>query len=200
MDDIEVLQERFEKLGISCGYWTKRGVPDEWILKYRLGFDAKKGYATIPFYYGERLIGIAGRYVGDNCHITAKFISYGFSRKDNLYFPQGIWPQADCEILIVEGSLDAIKCRELGSKNVVGIYSLCPSEAQVDYLRYFRPKKLIFLLDSDTWGYQAKERVQQRMYMFFDAVEFIYCPADGVDPWEYKELGEFLKEQGLCNT
>jgi DNA primase len=168
------------------------------ILKYRLGFDPEKNAATIPFYESDTLVGIVGRRAAKT-NVKEKFFGYMFARKDNLYFPGGVVPQNPDVLLIVEGAPDAIKCRELGVQHVVAQYCLVPNNRQIERLKQINPKKIVGLLDSDAAGREAGEWLLKTLYPLFPAVEIICLPQDGVDPWEYADLREFLKEHNLID-
>jgi DNA primase len=172
---------------------------EEIIVKYKLGFDPKKEAATIPFYEGQTLVGIVGRRAAKTI-VKEKFFGYIFARKDNLYFPGGIVPQNPDVLLIVEGTLDAIKCQELGVENVVAQYCLVPNNRQIERLKQINPKKIVGLLDSDAAGKEGGDYFLKCLYPLFPAVETICLPQDGVDPWEYGELEEFLAGQNLLTV
>jgi DNA primase len=196
MTELEIKQADFQTRGISCGYWTGRGVSEEIIVKYRLGFDLQKNAATIPFYENDTLVGIVGRRAAKTV-VKEKFFGYMFARKDNLYFPGGVVPQNPDVLLMVEGTLDAIKCQELGVPNVIAQYCLVPNNRQIERLKSINPKKIVGLLDSDAAGREGGEWFIKTLYPLFPAVETICLPQDGIDPWEYAELEKFLLEKKL---
>lgn len=145
----------------------KRGITDETIKKYKLGFkkeipiakdlqQPKGGWILFPYLYDK----------GKNCtYIKARNIDKGYQykykhfKKGNdfpLYAPNGI--NIDEPLIITSGELDCLSLIQLGFENVVS-FSTGEKSLSPMYLRQLADAKdIIVLFDNDSAGEMGAEK------------------------------------------
>lgn len=186
---LQQLQTDFIENVDRTDYWLKRGLNNNQIQHYGLGYDIVKNLVTIPWFWDNTLIGIVGRRL--DIDRGNKFVSYeGFKRKRHFYIPSGK-VKTKQTLLLVEGSLDAIKCYELGFKNVLATYAVHLTIQQVDLIKKLAPTEVFIMLDGDNYGQTGNETLQEQLWHIVPKCTTISLP-EGIDPWECKNLTDFI--------
>lgn len=128
---------------------TDRGLSVETLKYFEVGFSRIKERVTIPVRDAKfKLVGIIGRAI-DN-HQEPKYLyNKGFKRGDILFNIQN----AKCydQVIVCEGSLDAVKTHQAGYKNVVATLGAKVTPNQVKLLRKYFDSIVIFS-DQDAAG------------------------------------------------
>jgi DNA primase len=157
-----VLPEDTLKRYLSGGtrYWTDprprgRGLSEETVEAFELGFDPMTDSATIPIrnMWGE-LLGITRRYLGHEGNRPKYKDPKGFQKRKNLF---GSWFVAQAEsptVVLTEGPLDAIKVWQAGHP-AVAVYGSYLSEHQIMLLRRLGVITCVLMFDNDTAGIEA---------------------------------------------
>lgn len=175
-------------------YWKNRGFTDNTIKQWNLGYDPLLDRAIIPYRNLEGgLLGVIQRRMGN---VFPRYIyPEGFDRNSSLF---GSWKIAGNNVVITEGSLDAIKVHQAG-RLAVAQYGSSIHPFQVDLLRKMNIWKIVMFYDYDEAGLKALYKSQTLLDDFalwtvkWD--EESYC-------WHEKLCGcgeHTWKEIGKCN-
>lgn len=128
---------------------TDRGLSVETLKYFEVGFSRIKERVTIPVRDAKfKLVGIIGRAIDH--HQEPKYLyNKGFKRGDILFNIQN----AKCydQVIVCEGSLDAVKTHQAGYKNVVATLGAKVTPNQVKLLRKYFDSIVIFS-DQDAAG------------------------------------------------
>lgn len=147
------------RYNIPHPFWPQeRGLSQETIDQFNLGYDAIVDAATIP----ERnmdggLLGVTRRFIHP-LHKHSKYkYPYKFKAAENMF---GSW--IDCNwntVCLVEGAIDAMKIVQAGMP-ALAIYGAQLSSHHVKILMELGVNKVIWFGDSDGEGVNAKRRAR----------------------------------------
>lgn len=128
---------------------TDRGFTLETLEYFQIGFSRVKDRVTIPVRdHKFKLVGIIGRAVLD--HQEPKYLyNKGFRRGDILFNIQNA--KVYDQVMVCEGSLDAVKTHQSGFKNVVATLGAKVTSNQIKLLRKYFDSIVIFS-DRDSAG------------------------------------------------
>lgn len=135
-------------------YLHDRGINDEMIKKWRIGFDGDR--ITFPICNGTGdIVGFSNREFSIRSkQIERKYINsssrQGFDKKQ-YFFGMNHINHAEKRIFIVEGQIDAIVADRYGLPNPVALMTCHLSEAQADYIKRYDMKPIL-CLDGDEHG------------------------------------------------
>lgn len=161
-------------------YFNNRGLSNETIKRFTLGFDKKKNLITIP--YNPDLRGYVHRILWNH---ENKYCKHGneLFNTEALYCPRG------GIVFIVEGQIDAISIEELGF-NAVGLGGVNEIERLVEQLKRKRSNKtLILALDKDKAGKMATGRLMDKLAK--EEIDIPYIVSSEIYG-EYKDANEYL--------
>lgn len=133
-----------------------RGFSLETLEYFEIGFSRVKERVTIPVRdHAYKVIGIIGRAIHD--HQQPKYLYNKGLKRGNLIFNiQNAKPYD--EVVVCEGSLDAIKTHQSGFKNVVATLGAQVTDTQIKILRRYFDSIVIFS-DQDTAGDAMKDAI-----------------------------------------
>jgi DNA primase len=138
-------------------YLASRGINGRCIAKWRLGWNSETGRITIPaFDLNNQLRFVIERAVKP--HEFPRYLYPEGADKKSLLFGSCHLDRAlirSWGIIVVEGSIDAIKMDKHGIGPVVAILGSVISEKQHEILERLRPKKVFSLFDRDAAGITA---------------------------------------------
>ena len=135
-------------------YWAERGVGDEEVRRWRLGYSAEYRRVLLPFFDFEgNLHGVVGRDITGMRKDKYRVFPTGFDRA-RYVFGEHLITGGEDRLLVVEGYLDAIAARrylppEIG---VVALGTARPSDEQVRKIAMFANQEVISGLDKDDTG------------------------------------------------
>lgn len=158
---------RLEKLAHSHPYLTERGLTQETIVDFGLGYCSKgmmTGRIAIPIHNSEgKVVAYAGRWPGDPRDDTPKYkLPPGFRKSLELFnFDRAVQEPAEIPLVMVEGFFDAIKLHQHGCRKVVALMGSTMSAAQEETIRkHMGPQsRIIVMLDEDDAGRAGRENI-----------------------------------------
>lgn len=131
-------------------YWTTRGLTDETIDAWDLGYDFIEDQLTIPYRdVNGNLLGVIRRRL--NNEFPRYLYPKGFDRIGSLF---GQWKTSGRHVVLVEGSLDAIKSWQ-GGWPAEAIYGSTINKRQVENLRRRGIREVTLFFDYDEAGLKA---------------------------------------------
>lgn len=168
-------------------YWTSRGISDEMIAKFQLGYDPVMDRVTIPLRTVEgKLLGVVQRVLNDD---KPKYrYPRGFPVGRHLF---GQWlVKGRKKVALVEGSLDAIACWEARVPAMALLGSRL-TEAQRQVLQRTGVKTVAIFTDNDKAGKEAVWQVHEALLHSGVSVQVCqYRPY-----WTAKDPGELQPQQ-----
>ena len=168
------LQFRLEKLDRSHPYPSTRGLTQETVIDFGIGFCAKGVMAdriAIPIHSvkGE-VVAYAGRWPGDPPEGTPKYkLPQGFKKSLELFnIDLARKEPPDVPLIIVEGFFDCMHLHQLGHRKVVALMGSSLSSAQEELLlnNTTPTSQIIVMLDEDEAGQAAREDIAVRLAKF----------------------------------
>jgi len=165
------------------GYWEGRGLTQETVDLFNLGFDLMYDQATIPVRNEKsELVGVIKRNLDAGRGMPKYMYPKAFPRKHLLF---GSWlvaddPEVDT-VVLVEGSLDAAPIWQAGHP-ALGQFGSSLSLDQVNLLRRIGVKKVVLFYDNDPAGVDATRRALEVLTDFLVAV--VEYDTDAKDPGE----------------
>jgi DNA primase len=161
----QALLQQLEQGGEGADYLQSRGISAETAIAWQLGFAG--GRLTIPLNEASgQTVGFCGRATGN------QEPKYRNSTGDLLFQRNGLvfgLDQASKAIrkqgtaLLVEGPLDVIQLHQAGFTNAVACLGTSVSELQLQLLRRQGMKHLLIVLDGDSAGQAATERLIEQL-------------------------------------
>ncbi len=166
------LKFRLERLDAKHPYLTERGLTQETIVDFGVGFCAKgmmSGRIAIPIHNIEgKVVAYAGRFPGEPSEDTPKYkLPPGFKKSQELFNLDRAIKESG-PLVIVEGFFDCMKLHQHGVKKVVALMGSTLSIAQEDLIRRHTNahSQVIVLLDEDEAGRNGREDIAVRLAKF----------------------------------
>lgn len=133
-----------------------RGLSAETLKHFEIGFSESKNRIVIPVRNHQyKVVGLIGRAISVDQEPRYLY-NKGFKRADVLFNIQNA--KHHSEVIVVEGSVDAMKIHEAGFPNVVATLGAQVSEYQVKLLkRYF--DTIIIFSDNDLAGNAMRDAI-----------------------------------------
>lgn len=168
------LKFRLDKLERSHPYLTERGLMQETIINFGVGFCAKgmmKDHIAIPIHNLEgQPVAYAGRWPGQPPEGTAKYkLPPGFRKSQELFnLDRASKESPEKPLVIVEGFFDCMKLWQQGVKKVVALMGSTLSPAQEELIRKHTNSnnQIVLMLDEDDAGRSAREEIAGRLAKF----------------------------------
>lgn len=185
-----VSEEELDKYRYIHPYMYKRGLTDEVIELFDIGFDRDSDTITFPVRdkYGHCLF-IARR------SVNTKYFNYPEGVEKPLYGLYELYQiKSDClnpfptEIIVCESMLDALSFWTVG-KYAVALNGL-GNELQFEQLRQLPCRKIILATDMDERGLAARKRIRQSIQNRKIITEYLF-------PKGRKDANECTKEELL---
>lgn len=144
-------------------YWYSRGLNDDTIGKWRLGYDPKAKRAVIPIYFGGELVGWTKRRTEE--WMQPKWQHSEGLIKSRILF--GMDETVGDSCILVEAPLSAIKLDQYGVKNAISSFGCRLSDEQTVLIRSNYNKVLVFY-DPDEAGYNGMRYAVSKLRDFVD--------------------------------
>jgi len=184
-----VLEEQVEALKVSVEAMSylqnERGLSDETIRQFRLGYDVKRNAIAIPIFKNDELVNIKYRNLNPEEHGGAKYKStYG---AENWIFNDKALSvgKEKGRILLVEGEFDCMSAVQRGLKNVIS-----PSLGAQSYGAWLELldsiPEVYIAYDNDKAGQDASKKIAERVGIE-KCKEILY-------PDDVKDANEFFKK------
>ena len=155
LDTVQIDYEDNEQLS----YLTplhERGLSHTTLEKFEIGFSKSKNRIVIPVKNQQyKIVGLIGRAI-ESLQEPRYLYNKGFKRADVLFNIQNA--KAFPEVIVVEGSVDAMKVHEAGFPNVVATLGAQVSKNQVVLLKKYFDKIIIFS-DNDDAGNAMRDAI-----------------------------------------
>ena len=134
----------------------ERGLSHTTLEKFEVGFSKSKNRIVIPVRNQQyKIVGLIGRAI-ESLQEPRYLYNKGFKRADVLFNIQNA--KAFSEVIVVEGSVDAMKVHEAGFPNVVATLGAQVSRNQVVLLKKYFDKIIIFS-DNDDAGNAMRDAI-----------------------------------------
>lgn len=161
-------------------YFNNRGLSNETVNRFMLGYDNKKNIITIP--YNTDLKGYVHRALWDS---DIKYCKHG----NELFNVQALYSSDGNIVFITEGQIDAMSVEELGF-SAIGLGGVNEVEKLVQQLKKKKSNKtLILALDNDKAGRKATGKLIEKLAEEeFDNHYIVVSGLYGV----YKDANEYL--------
>jgi len=165
------LKFRLDKLERSHPYLAERGLMQETIVDFGVGFCSKGMMAdriAIPVHdvKGE-VVAYAGRFPGEPSDDTPKYkLPQGFRKSQELFnIDRAVKEPADRPLVIVEGFFDAMKLHQHGCRRVVALMGSTMSATQEALIREnTKPgDRIIVMLDENEAGRAGRDDIACRL-------------------------------------
>jgi DNA primase len=170
------LKFRLEKLDRSHPYFAERGLTQETVIDFGLGyFTGDKGlmigHIVIPIHnVNGELVAYAGRWPGAPPEGTPKYkLPTGFRKGQEVFnLDRAIKEPADKPLVIVEGFFDAIKLHQHGCRKVVALMGSTLTAAQEDLIRRNTNahSHVLVMFDEDEAGQAGRADIAARLSRF----------------------------------
>lgn len=166
------LKFRLDKLEREHPYLTERGLTQETIVDFGLGYCAKGMMAeriAIPIHNANgEVLAYAGRFPGEPDEGTPKYkLPQGF-RKSLELFNLDRASKESGPLILVEGFFGCMKLHQFGCRKVVALMGSTLSAAQEELIRRHtdRTSQVIVMLDEDEAGRAGREDIAVRLAKF----------------------------------
>ncbi|HEX3799322.1 MAG TPA: toprim domain-containing protein [Verrucomicrobiae bacterium] len=168
------LKFRLEKLDHNHPYLAERGLTQETIIDFGIGFCAKGMMAdriAIPIHNSAGdVVAYAGRSPGEPAEDNPKYkLPQGFRKSLELFnIDRAIKEPANQPLVIVEGFFDCMKLHQLGCRKVVALMGSTMSAVQEEIIRKYtnRNAQIIVMLDEDEAGWEGREDIAVRLVKY----------------------------------
>lgn len=144
-------------------YWYSRGLTDDTIGKWRLGYDPACKRAVIPIYFGGELVGWTKRR-------TEEWMQPKWQHSEGLVKSRILFGMDDTigdSCILVEAPLSAIKLDQHGIGNAISSFGCRLSDEQTILIRSHYNKVLVFY-DPDEAGYNGMRDAVSKLRDFVD--------------------------------
>lgn len=168
------LKFRLDKLDRKHPYLIERGLSEETILDFGIGYCSKgtmEGRIAIPIHNlkGE-VMAYAGRFPGEPPDDTSKYkLPPGFRKTQELFnIDRAIKEPADKPLIIVEGFFGCMKIHQGGYRKVVALMGSTMSVTQEELIKQHTDSQsqVIIMLDEDMAGRAGREDIALRLAKF----------------------------------
>jgi len=146
---------RIDKYNNDHSYWHKRGLTNETITHFKLGYDLRTKRVTIPCIENDIVVAVIGRAINQQQKPKYKKIApKHYWDKSAFLFNLDAVPVKANAVYLVEGQLDCIKMWQLGYKNTVAMMGKVLKWPQIKKLKD-RFDVIKLMLDNDDAGHMA---------------------------------------------
>ena len=161
-----------ENLNPDHSYWINRGISEEVMKEFKGGIATEKiprmkGRYVLSIWNSQKqLIGLQGR------SLNGKLPKYKIlGEKSKFCFPLHLNIKdikQKSEIILLEGVGDLFSCFEAGIRNCMVLFGISLSNHQLSTILAINPKKIIVSTNSDNAGQENADKLQRRLWKFFD--------------------------------
>ena len=178
------LKFRLDKLEREHPYLAERGLTQETIVDFGVGFCAKgmmAGRIAIPIHNEEgHVVAYAGRIIGELAGDNAKYkLPQGFRKSLELFNLDRAIKEPG-PLVIVEGFFDCMKLHQHGCRKVVALMGSTLSAAQEELIKRHtnRHSQVIILLDENDAGRAGRDDIACRLAKFCFVTAHVFDQPD----------------------
>jgi len=137
-------------------YLINRGFTEQTLSYFEVGFSSKKNRIVIPVRdESSQVVGLIGRAITE--HAQPKYLySKGFPRKKVLFNLNHA--KRHSSVVVVEGSLDAMKLHQSGFPNVVATLGAAVTDGHIFLMKHYFDEIIIFS-DNDDAGSAMRDSI-----------------------------------------
>jgi DNA primase len=180
------LKFRLEKLERTHPYLAERGLTQETIVDFGIGYCAKGMMAdriAIPIHNPEGgVVAYAGRYPGEPPGDAPKYkLPPGFRKSLELFnIDRAVKEPVELPLVIVEGFFDCMKLHQHGYRKVIALMGSTMSRAQEELIRRHTIawRQVIVMLDEDEAGRAGREDIAVRLARFVFVKIYVFAEED----------------------
>lgn len=173
-----------------------RGLSEEVISRYQVGYDEKENKIVIPHYWEGQLVGWQKRkmnhphyYRKPGYESEPKYVdSPDFPKKKTFYNFDQVRKRQESTVVVVESAMSVLKAETWGETNVISPFSASCSVEQMNLLAEF-PSVIIFM-DDDIAGWRGALRLCRAIHRM-SSVKVVVDPhqdPDELDHIKYQQL------------
>lgn len=153
----KTLDEDFlDRFKFPTGYWSERGLNDDTIAAFDLGYDVMAEAATIPVRNPEgRLIGVTRRFLGADAESKYRDPK-GFIKAENLFASWLVALDNSPYVVLTEGPMDCMKVWQSGHASMAQ-YGSHVSAHQIRLMRQIGIVTVVLFYDNDRAGRKAQQ-------------------------------------------
>lgn len=149
-------EEELDKYRYYHPYMYKRGLTNEIIEEFDIGFDSDRQCITFPVYYDDKTPAFIARR-----SVKTKFFNYPVGVEKPVYGSERFVSGEYSEAIICESFFNCLTCWKHGKPAVALIGT--GTEYQYDVLRKLPVRKYILAMDSDKAGKVATEKLKKAL-------------------------------------
>jgi DNA primase len=163
----------------------ERGLSEEVICRYQIGYDEKDNKIVIPHFWHGDLVGWQKRkmnspryYRKPGYELDVKYVdSPQFPKKRTFYNFDTVMSRRESIVVIVESALSVLKAETWGETNVLSPFSARCSREQINILKQF--SEVVIFLDDDIAGWRGALLLCRGLYR---STKVIVVVAPHTDP------------------
>lgn len=161
-------------------YCRTRGLSDDMIWRYRIGFSPEQQWRMIVPSFNEegKLNYWTARRVDDNP--AYKYINSKAQRSDVIFNEIDVDWSAE-EITLVEGPWDLMKCSKINATCLLGSFLSSNYQLFTKLIHY--PERIVLALDAD--AREKQDKIAELLMKYDKEVYFVDPPSDG---WDFGDL------------
>jgi hypothetical protein len=159
-----------------CAYWSERGLTEDTILAFDLGYDPMDNVATIPVRSPQgKLIGFTRRFLDEDAEQKYKDPK-GFVKAENLFASWLVAVDKSPYAVLTEGPVDCMKVWQSGHA-AMAQYGSHVSPHQIRLMRSMGLVTIVLFYDNDKAGRKAtREAFGWSTHMVGGKPEHVYDP------------------------
>lgn len=183
-----VLDKMYNEVGGGREYFHSRGINDESIDHFRLGYSANQGMVVVPVHSPDGLpVGLVGRSIEGKSFKNSTRLP-----RNKTMFNIHRAKRLGGSVVIVESSFDAIRVHQAGYPNVVATLGGSMSKINLQNLnRNF--SKIIIMTDADQAGRELGNTIAN--YLKNKEVLWAHYKNDILYPHDAKDAGDMTEEE-----
>lgn len=179
-------------------YLESRGIDASTRSQWQLGFDEEAKRITIPVRDERNRVAFIIRR-GIHSWQKPKYLYPDESERNALLFGACVLDKAVVAsqgLILVEGSLDAIRLYQHGYRNVVALLGSSLSKQQREAIARLRPSKIYLFFDKDSPGIKALQKVGKQLELKYQVRVPLYPKGQDLDPAKLssEQVGRAIKK------
>lgn len=175
----------------------ERGLSEEVICRYQIGYDEKENKIVVPHYWQGKLVGWQKRKMNSSHYyrkpgyeIEAKYVdSPEFPKKLTFYNFDEVQKRNETTVVVVESALSVLKAETWKETNVISPFSASCSVEQMNLLAQF--ERIVIFMDDDIAGWRGALRLGRAMHRTVHVL-VVTAPHKDPDDMTHEEYLHFV--------
>lgn len=187
-DTLKSLHESLSSTQEAKDYFNSRGINQESMLYFALGYSPKQGMVTVPVHSPDGLpVGVVGRSISDKRFKN----SNGLPRSKTMFNIHRA-KRVGSHVIVVESSFDAIRVHQAGFPNVIATLGGHISPDNIRLLnRYFNT--ITIMTDADEAGRELGMHIANKLRM--KNILWASSEYGKIYPHDAKDAGDMTEEE-----